>query len=617
MRSSVELPGSESSGAPWIASRTRNAVRRWLLVLSAGATTFVIALVALVLVPRQASRTARVTMPAESERPDTTRLAIAVVRTRLAAAAADSALAASRDAALRATVAAAPLDTFPPELVARRDSLTTAIGSLNRLLARAENAPLPASYRALGESREMRNVPRVRALLDSLADIEREREAFGAVNGVDPIFVALTARATAVGRLIQDIAQERRAALRRELAPLRPTPPQPPPAPLPIAVAGVPDSTHRDSTATPPQQTTVFVPVPPAAPLPDTVVRAARADSSRRALAAAEQALADGRRRSEEYDRRVERARELANVAAPPVALLAAALVLGAVSGFIVSLLVEIRHPRVADAREAERLSGARVIATIRPHAPTPERNRRRADQEASPLIDTGAEGYRLLYLHVSATGSALPLVTVTGDDPAIVATVAANLAAASAYEARTTLLVDGDLAAGAVSGVLRLPPEPGLATVIAEKADWAEAVQVAVVGRDRTLDVIPAGVWTIGRAAVAPAATERVRRDLTRVACRYDFAVLVADEAHAERGSTSMLPGPDVIIAARVGHTPLAWLAHAVNGLGRAGTRVRGIVLWDTDLPHVPTRDEVAALGGRGRRRMIPAAGEEIAARV
>ncbi|MFL5578392.1 MAG: hypothetical protein ACJ79S_20755 [Gemmatimonadaceae bacterium] len=599
-RSSVELPGGEHTGAPWIASRTRNAIRRWLLVLSTGATTFVVALVALVLVPRQASRSARIMMPAEGARPDTGRPAIALVRARLAFAAADSALAAARDAARRAPVAASPVDTFPPELVARRDSLTVAIGSLNRLLARAENAPLPASYRALGESREMRYVPRVRALLDSLADIEREREAFGAVNGVDPIFVALTARVTEVGRAIQDLAQERRAALRRELAPLRPTPPQPPPA-IPASTAvSTTDSLQRDSTASVRQQ---IAPLPPLATIPDTVVRAARADSARRSLARAEQQFAEAQRRNAEFERRVERARELANVAAPPVALLAAALVLGAVTGFIVSLLVEMRHPRVADVREAERLAGARVIATIRPHPPTPERGRRRADRETSPLIDTGAEGYRMLYLHVSATGSAIPLITATGDDANIVATVAANLAAASAYEARTTLLVDADLGAGAVSGVLRLPPEPGLATVINERADWAEVVQLAVVGRDRTLDVIPSGVWATGR-VVSPEAAERVRRDLTRVACRYDFAVLVADEAHAERGATSMVPGPDVIIVARVGYTPLSWLASAVEGLGRAGTRVRGVVLWDTEPPQIPTRDEIAATVGRRRRR-------------
>jgi Mrp family chromosome partitioning ATPase len=283
--------------------------------------------------------------------------------------------------------------------------------------------------------------------------------------------------------------------------------------------------------------------------------------------------------------------------------LLAAAMVLGVAAGFIVSLVVEMVRPRVADAAEAERVAGARVITVIRPYVPNPDRARRRADMEASPLIDASAEGYRMLYLHVSATGSVLPIVTVTGDDADIVATVAANLAVASAYEARSTLLVDGDLGNGAVSGVLRIPPEPGLASVIAEKAVWAESIHATTVGRDRTLDVIPSGIWPLGR-SVSERGTERVRRDLRRLTGRYDFAVLVADEAHAERGATSMLPGPDVIIVARAGHTPLAWLTAAVDGLGRTGERVRGIVLWDSEPPRVPTRDEVIAMVGRRRKR-------------
>ena len=578
-------------GAPWVAARARNALRRWLLVLAVGVTTFVVALVALVLVPRQATRSALVIMPSSAERPDTIPLVIAEARARARVVRADSALRATVDAERRSAAEGPPPDTLPPELAARRDSLLGSIGTLNRLLARAENAPLPASYRALGETRELRGEPRVRALLDSLADIEREREAFGAVGGVDPIFVALTARASEVGRAIQDIAQSRRAVLRRELASLRPAP---------SVVAATGDSANRDSSATPSSGLANTV---AGAEASDSAARAAQLAQARVAFDSTHQLLAEARRRNRAFEQRVERARELANVSAPPFALLAAALVLGAAAGFIVSLIVEMVRPRVADAAEAERVAGARVITVIRPYVPNPDRARRRADMEASPLIDASAEGYRMLYLHVSATGSVLPIVTVTGDDADIVATVAANLAVASAYEARSTLLVDGDLGNGAVSGVLRIPPEPGLASVIAERAVWAESIHAATVGRDRTMDVIPSGVWPLGR-SVSAQGTERVRRDLRRLTGRYDFAVLVADEAHAERGATSMLPGPDVIIVARAGHTPLAWLTAAVDGLGRTGERVRGIVLWDAEPPRVPTRDEIVAMVGERRRR-------------
>ena len=594
-------------GAPWMTARARNALRQWLLVLAVGTTTFVVALVSLVLIPRRATRSALVIMPSSSERPDTMELAGRVARAQIRVAAADSALAAARIAATSAE-AVEEAEALPPELAARRDSLLSSVASLNRLLARAENAPLPASYRALGESRELRGQPAVRALLDSLADIERERETFGALGGVDPIFVALTARASSVGRAIQDIAQSKRSVLRRELAALRPPPPPPPPT---VATA--------DSTA--PQSVTI-APVAPAissAAAADTLLRAARADSAREALAVVTRRLTEERERVEEFDQRVERARELANVAAPPFALLAAAFVLGAVTGFLVSLIVEMIRPRVADAAEAERVTGTRVVAVIKPQPPQPDRTRRRADLEISPLIDLTAEGYRMLYLHVSATGSLLPIVTVTGDDADIVATVGANLAVAAAYEARSTLLVDGDLGNGAVSGVLRVAPEPGLATVITEKAGWPEAIQTTVVGRDRTLDVITSGIWPIGR-GVSVQGAERVRLDLTRLTGRYDFTVLVADESHAERGATSMLPGPDVIIVARAGHTPIAWVTAAVRALGHAGERVRGIVIWDSEPPRVPTREEIVAMVGRHARRRrgeSTPAGEREAAKV
>src|SRR5438876_11656436 len=91
-------------------------------------------------------------------------------------------------------VPAAVNDTFPPAVRAQRDSLSAELATLNRLIDRAENAPLPTSYRALAASPTVAADPRVRVLLDSLADIERERNAFGAVGGVDPVDLSLTSR---------------------------------------------------------------------------------------------------------------------------------------------------------------------------------------------------------------------------------------------------------------------------------------------------------------------------------------------------------------------------------------------------------------------------------------
>src|SRR5437764_6949348 len=56
--------------------------------------------------------------------------------------------------------------------------------------------------------------PCVRALLDPLAEVDKDREGFGTSGGADPVFVALTSRATEIGRAIQVIAEQRRDTLR-------------------------------------------------------------------------------------------------------------------------------------------------------------------------------------------------------------------------------------------------------------------------------------------------------------------------------------------------------------------------------------------------------------------
>jgi len=568
--------------ATWLRARARNALRRTVLVASVGGATFVTALMALVLVPRSAGQAARTLTAQLGARTDTVPLVAAAVRARARLAAAESSLAAARRTAaqfMESGQLPAPVDTLPPELIARRDTLAAQHAALTRLIARAENAPLPASFRALAASGLMRAEPRVRVLLDSLAEIERDREAFGAVGGVDPVFVALTARLTAVGRSIQAIAEDKRAAIRRELAVLRP------PAPPATTAA----SAAVDTTA------------------PLAALAGAGAEA-----AAAQQALADAQRRNQELEARAERARQLANVSAPPVALLFAALVLGLVAGSGAGLVAELRRPRVADAREAARVADTRVLAVIRPRPPVPERMRRRADHELPPLLDPQAETSRLLYLHFAASGNTLPLITVTGEEPGVVATVAANLAAAAAADARSTLLVDGDLEACAVAGVMRVPPEPGLAAIVEGTVDWARAIVTRSVGRDRALDVVPAGAWfggdggdggDRGDGGSFPAAlpdamvAETMRRDLARLARRYDLAVLVAPSTLAELGGASPLPSPDVLLCARTAHTRLANLARLARSLRGAGTRIRGVVLWDAEPPHVPTKEEMGVV--------------------
>jgi Mrp family chromosome partitioning ATPase len=547
-----------------MSSRSRNASRRFAVIGIAGGLVFLAALIAFVLVPRQATRAAVRVSATLEERPDSNRAV--VIRNR---AAAQIALTDSMLDAARKTIApppAAVVDTFPPAAIAERQTLSEEVATLNRLIERADNAPLPASYRALATAPSLAGDPVVRALLDSLADIERERDAFGTVGGVDPVYVALTSRATAVGRSIQAIAETKRTEARQRLALLRPAP------------------------AALPQR-----------PQVDTAQFLAQRAANERVYADAVRALAQMKAVNDRIDRESEHARDLANVGAPPLAMLAAALVLALSLGFGVSLFLELRRPSIADAREAEQVSGVRVLSVIRPTELPLERSRRQADVIAPPLIDVVSESYRKLYLHLAATEANVPVVTVAGDDAAVVATVAANVAAAAAYEARSTLLVDVDPASSTIASIFRIHSNPGLAGIITGAADWPEAIVQTTIGRDRVLDVLPSG--TRKASMSDPTVAQRIRGDFSRMERRYDLIVIAAPTSYVRRRESSIIPSPDVVLCARVAHTRIARLKAEVDALRNLDLRIHGLVLWEDELPVIEAHDEpdIARVPGPG----------------
>jgi capsular polysaccharide biosynthesis protein len=457
---------------------------------------------------------------------------------------------------IAATAAASASDTTasgaPVSSAARnsRDSLTGEIDVLGRLLTRADNAPLLGSYRALAEAAPMRGDAQVKQLLDSLVEIERERESYNAVGGVDPVFVALTARANELGRNIQALVVGRRSALQRELATL-----SPPPSAAAAAIA--------------------------ARPLPDTMAAIYRRDTARTVATEVSNRLARERLELLRLDVREERARELANVGASPPAMLAAALVFGAMLGFGVALFDEVRRPRVADSYEIERATGMRVLGVIKPLPPSPERGRRAADRNGPPYLDPGGDGHQLIYLAIATAGTDVVMLTVTGDNPAVSAIVAINFAAIAAQEARATLLVDTDVA-DTVESALRLAASPGVMGLIEGKVSWPEAIRAARTGRDRTIDVVSSGHGVLPLAELKAL----FQRDIARLSRRYDAVVLVSSPDQVSTGLPTALPIPDVVYCVRTGQTPIAELKKALEEILQAGCRVRGVVLWDAPEP-------------------------------
>jgi Mrp family chromosome partitioning ATPase len=542
--------------ATWMAARARNALRRPVFIGAVSIVTFIASLVALVVVPQQARRTAAQLLPIAAQRPDTEPTVSALAEAERQIGAANAALSAARNelSQLIATTAATPVsdtlstgEPITPATRTARDSLAEQVAQLGRLLARSENAPLLGSYRSLAEAPAMRGDASVRQLLDSLVEIERERESYNAVGGVDPVFVALTARANELGRAIEAAAVARRADLRRQMAALAPPPP---------------DIGSR--------------------PLPDTMQRIATLNAARDAAAGVANRLARERAELARLDSREARARELANVGASPPTMLAAALIFGAVIGFGFALIDEIRHPRVADAYEVERATGVRVLGVISPLPQSPERGRRLSDRAAPPYIDPGADGHQLIYLHIATAGANVLMLTVTGDNPAVSAVVGINFAAIAADEARSTLLIDTDAGASTVATALRLRASEGVSGLVSEKVSWPEAVRPVRIGRESSIDVVPTGP----DAPPFQAVSALLQNDAVRLARRYDTIVIVSAAEQVLNGLPSVLPIPDVIYCVRTGHTPIGQLRRALEDTERTGGRIRGIVLWNAPDP-------------------------------
>ncbi|MFN8573615.1 MAG: hypothetical protein U0132_16290 [Gemmatimonadaceae bacterium] len=461
---------------------------------------------------------------------------------------------ADSDLAVARVAVATPSDSIARPVDPRSDSLVAAATLLQQLLRRAADAPLSDSYRAIAESPVMRSDARARALLDSLTDVERERAEFGSGAAVDPLYVALTTRANALGRSIVAVAESKRQALRRA-----------------VSVAQSTSPASQDSTVH-----------------PDTTALAAHVRELRTSLEAARRQVAETRALNDSTVASVDAAR-VSQQLAPTVVLVASSTVLAIILLFAFALVDEIRAPRVAEGSEAERLADTRVLSIVRTRVVPEERMRRRADRERPPLLDPQHDAYRMLAWHITALAPHDGIVVLTGDTPSTTATIAANIAAVLANEARATLLLDVDFREPLLADILGIPAVPGIAAVLENRRRWSETIVQVTTGRGRSVDCIPAGMRP---RPLGPAEQEALGIEIHRAAKRYDITVVHAPLQLARRA----LRGTDALVCASLSRTRLSWLARTAAGLRDDGARVLGVALWEGDAVRV-----------RSRRRLRP----------
>ena len=159
-------------------------------------------------------------------------------------------------------------------------------------------------------------------------------------------------------------------------------------------------------------------------------------------------------------------------------------------------------------------------------------------------------------------------------------ATIAANIAAVSANEMRSTLLVDADLEKQPVASILHLSSATGVATILGGGADLATAAIQTPVGRDRWLDVVPSG--TQQRGPIAGREAESLREAIVRSARHYELTVVVSPFEQANDVRVS----PAVLVCAHIAHSLVATLRSAVAELRDNGAQIIGIVLWAAEAP-------------------------------
>ncbi|HET9426267.1 MAG TPA: hypothetical protein VFO55_12940, partial [Gemmatimonadaceae bacterium] len=543
----------------WLSGRARNAARRPSVIGTIAVIVVGLAILSLVLAPKN-RRAMGPTPVAEAIRIDTAALQVALARAGSRVTSAESALVVVRREVAAYNVQPA-IDSVSPQVIARHDSLTNILTELSGLIGKVETIPLPSSYRALAASPALFSNVRVRALLDSLAEVEREREMYGSSGGADPMFVALTSRATDIGRAIESVASERRDSLRAEI----------------------------NRIATPTRQMAQA-----RASAPDTMPWVAERDSAHSAVVLATTDLENARKALEMREQEAKRAREISAISASPFAMILAAAVFGIVFGFGAALQSELRKPTVADAAEVERVTGTRVMASVVPAVAPAEYDRRRADRLAPGYLDPKADSYQLAYLHVEQSAATPDVIPVLGDDPDVCAVVTMNIAAIAAEDALSVLVIDAAGRSHAIRSLLPFSQSGDLSDLLGGGGSWVDATAHVSVGRDRTIDVVT-GVKSADPAALI----ELIQRERPRLGRIYDTVFIIGnlDLVHAI-AENDFVEG--TVLTASAGRTRVAQIAETTRVLRDKGRQVFGVVLWDAPSPRLTARPQRTGGGQR-----------------
>ncbi|MBM3906892.1 MAG: hypothetical protein FJ363_02315 [Gemmatimonadetes bacterium] len=415
-----------------------------------------------------------------------------------------------------------------------RDSLLTDLKALDAALDRAAKSPLDASYRALAKTAALRSLGAVSVLVDTLNLLDEVRRTLDPVAAPQREFAQLSERTTAIGASLQAIGQARRAALTRRLTGLGQA------AGTPADADSARRRTERDS------------------------VRAAAAQVDSLLLAARQWHLDQTAAASAASDRRGPSV-----VALIPV--LGALLLAGALV-YTFTLALEAHRPTIAHAREAERVTGLPVLATIRT-TQIPREGRARLQSAG------GTDPFRMVYLSLTVGEPRVRTVCVTGENPQLVAATAGQLAASAAADERSTLVVDITSGGFTAAQHFGWKDEPGFSEAIAGVRLWREVATPIGASEGRDIDLVAAGASRTDTAEAI--AVETNRREFLNFLGEHDFTVLVAATSAAAQLASQLAGAPHTVLVIEAARTRIDRLQARSIDHSTANVNLAGLLVF------------------------------------
>jgi capsular exopolysaccharide synthesis family protein len=177
--------------------------------------------------------------------------------------------------------------------------------------------------------------------------------------------------------------------------------------------------------------------------------------------------------------------------------------------------------------------------------------------------------------------------------------TVSSNLALALVRAGHRVLLIDADLRGGSIARLLGIASKPGLADLLAGKAEPAQVVAVAREGQSGDLHVIPAGVRTHTPAELL--GSPHARTLVTWAKATYDSVIIDTPPITSVADVAVLAPLVDgVILVARSGATAREALVFAMEQLRLVRAPLLGAVLNDVNLERDAAYDGAYEYYGR-----------------